>query len=528
MTQSRAESPNTAGLVIIGAGASGAHTLLSLLAELSSAARRAPQPLRICVIDRDPQFFTGIAYGDRSGSTALTLSTLHEFLPDEERARFVEWVAARQVLQDASIDSAWVQRHLAEITEGRWDQLFIPRRLYGAYLADRARTAMLAAQADGVAEFALISADVTAVAPSNDGYRVAASARDGRVVQIDAATVVLAIGSPPARRLAVRDGLTDDLVHDVYDPGLDATVEGLRRRLADLPVDGREILVVGGNAAALEFVLAGQGIVRDLRARLTVLSPSGRPRHWRRKKTGEIAHLDAVTALRSKASAGERVTAAMLYESVRSDLQDAVDSGTDLAVTRALFEAIPSFLGFLHDEDRAALVARYGPAITALLRQDCGDAVDILEASVATGAVVFEAGRYLACRREGRYFRVITTDDRGRQSLLDTRFGAIVGATGFERVSDTRSPLIRHLLQTGIVDASSSDAGLRVDGRFRAAPGLFVIGPLLAGNAHPNMLIWHAESVRRIMAIASEAASCIARELNARAPKDSLSATTNN
>jgi hypothetical protein len=42
------------------------------------------------------------------------------------------------------------------------------------------------------------------------------------------------------------------------------------------------------------------------------------------------------------------------------------------------------------------------------------------------------------------------------------------------------------------------------------------------------MLIWHAESVRRIMAIASEAAPFIARELSARARNDSLSATTNN
>ncbi|MDT5013425.1 MAG: hypothetical protein QOH57_5042, partial [Mycobacterium sp.] len=61
----------------------------------------------------------------------------------------------------------------------------------------------------------------------------------------------------------------------------------------------------------------------------------------------------------------------------------------------------------------------------------------------------------------------------------------------------------------------SSNTGLRVDSRFRAAPGLFVVGPLVAGNVGEDMVIWHAESVRRIMAIARAVAPSIAREMGA-------------
>ena len=312
MTRGLGVVPPEADLVIVGAGASGTHTLLSLLTELSSAGRRPPHPLRIVVIDRDPQFFTGIAYGNRSARTSLTLSTLKDFLPDDERARFTEWVTAHR----EAIDSAWSARHLADIAAGRWDQLFIPRRLYGAHLADRARTAILAAHSDRIAEVTVIGADVTAIDSSSIGYVVSAADPDGLAIQLNTAAVVLAIGSPPSRRLGVEDSLMGDLIHDLYDPGLDATLTQLRGKLGALPPNERRILVVGGNAAALEFVLASQEILRELQAQVTVLSPAGRPRHWRRKKDDEAARLRAITALKDKLDDGGRVSAAELYEAV--------------------------------------------------------------------------------------------------------------------------------------------------------------------------------------------------------------------
>ena len=506
-------SPRTADLAIVGAGASAAHTLLALLLELSSTAAKGTRPARILVIDRDPQFFSGVAYGNRSGRASLTLSTLNQFLPDAERTRFTAWVESRRGGLQLTADPAWVDRHLADISTGRWEELVIPRRWYGEYLADCVRMAMHDARSAGVAEVALLTADVTSIDRSNGRLVVTAVTRDGHNTQVDTAAAVLAVGSPPTRRLPADDVTADGLFHDIYDPGLDATLAQVHGRLLDLPVDGRRILVVGGNASALEFVLASRGLIRQLGARLTVLSPAGRPRHWRRRTAGEVAELAEVEALRSEARNGERITAAGLYEAVASDLRAAVSAGTDVSAVPAIIESIPFFLGRLDEEERAAIAARHGLPITNLLRQDCGDAVEVLESSVETGAVDFQPGRLLHCRAEGQYFDVTARDDRGRVRHLDTRYGAIVGAIGFEGISGTRAPLIQQLLTAGIVDASSSDAGIRVDSEYRAAPGVFVVGPLLAGNAHPNMLVWHAESVRRIMAIAPRAASCIAREL---------------
>ena len=247
------------------------------------------------------------------------------------------------------------------------------------------------------------------------------------------------------------DGVVDGLVDDIYDPSLDATLRQLRRRLVDLPVDGREVLVVGGNAAALEFISASREVRRDLRARLTVLSPTGRPRHWRRRKDAEVAELVAIAALRTQAAGGETVTAKHLYEAVAADLEAAVDAGTDVAAVQEIVTSIPFFLPLFDAKDRAALAGRYGIPISNLLRQDCGDGIAIIEAAIDTGAVVFRAGRYRHCRPEGRYFRVTATDEDGRQDVHDTRYGAIVGAIGFEGVSTTRAPVIQNLLRTGTV-----------------------------------------------------------------------------
>lgn len=503
--------PRTVDLAIVGAGASAGHTLLALLSRLSPTA--TSRPARILVVDRDPQFFSGVAYGHRSGRASLTLSTLAGFLPDDERRRFTAWVESHRdrLLPDA--DPAWVERHRADVTAGRWDGLFVPRRWYGEYLADRLRSAMRDAQAAGVAEVALLTAEVSSVDRSDGGLHVTARHDDGQTAQIDAAAVVLAIGSPSTRRLPAEDDAADGLFHDVYRPGLDATLSRLRDRLVELPVDRRRVLVVGGNASALEFVAAGQAVLRDTAARLTVLAPAGRPRNWRPRADGEVADLPAIEALRRTANGGRGITAAALHDAVVSDVRGAVRAGTDVAAVRELVAAVPHFLGHLDAAGRAELAARYGLRITSVLRQDCGDAVEILESAVAAGTVDFRAGRLLGCRPEGPCFRVTVRDDRGGERLLDSAYGAVVGAIGFERVSGTRAALLRRLLATGLVEPSSSDAGVRVDEGYRAAPGVFVVGPLLAGNAHPGWLVWHAESVRRIMTIASEASAPISREL---------------
>jgi uncharacterized NAD(P)/FAD-binding protein YdhS len=303
-------SDRTADLAIIGAGASGTHALLALINQLCDP--KPTRPLQIVIIEGDKQFFSGVAYGQRSGRAALTLSALKRFLPDEERVRFVDWLTSNgdAVTGNPGIDAAWVDRHRDDIVAGRWEHLCIPRRLYGEYLADRADTAIRHARSQGVADCVFVNAVVTAVHESGNRYLVKASNRRSEVCEIDVSAVVLAIGSPPVRRLHADDAGDDGFIQDIYDPGLESNLVRLGRRLAALSTADRNVLVVGGNASALEFLLAAsQRLIRDLNAHITVLSPTGRPRHWRRRKADEVAELSTLAALKMRASNGEKVTA---------------------------------------------------------------------------------------------------------------------------------------------------------------------------------------------------------------------------
>jgi len=176
------------------------------------------------------------------------------------------------VLSDPDLDEAWINRHREAIVSGQWEALFIPRRLYGTCLAECVRAAIWLARSQNVAEFTSINAAVTRLTESEGRYVLGIEHADGGAGEIDAAVVVLAIGSPPVRELtADGDAVADGLVGDVYDPGLEQTLARARARLEDLPHTDGKVLVVGGNAAALEFVLAAHTLIRNLGATVTVL-----------------------------------------------------------------------------------------------------------------------------------------------------------------------------------------------------------------------------------------------------------------
>ena len=99
--QSPESPPLTAtyDLAIIGAGISSAYTLMhyiSLLEQqslLSKAAGKEHRPVKIVVTERSSEFWTGIPYGGRSGSNALLISPLHEFIPQQlERGQVISWL----------------------------------------------------------------------------------------------------------------------------------------------------------------------------------------------------------------------------------------------------------------------------------------------------------------------------------------------------------------------------------------------------------------------------------------------------
>ena len=173
----RLQSEKCYDLAIIGAGISSAYTLIhyvSLLESSSSvtlvsaAAEKQHQPVKILVTEKSDEFWTGIPYGSRSGRNASLISPLKEFIPQQqEREHFIEWlnqnrewVFDSQKYSNGRLSNKWLEANGAAMSEGRWDDLFIPRHTFGLYLKQRVTNLLETATAKGLIEVDLLTVDV--------------------------------------------------------------------------------------------------------------------------------------------------------------------------------------------------------------------------------------------------------------------------------------------------------------------------------------------------------------------------------
>lgn len=554
----RNSSTHDVDIAVLGSGASGTHGLLRTISLLRDRKSSFDGAFRITVIDRDEQFHSGVPYGHRSGRSSLLISALESFLPDRERSEFIGWLEERreEMLGWAAdgrtpdsplatlMDRDWILRHEDAVRAGRWDDLYLPRRLYGHYLSELVEQTLDAAR--GLVEVDFVHADVNEVVSDGSGG-VHLRERDGEggvQFELHAHSVLLAIGSPPVRHLAVSDDavgtgsnsraagqsnidelLDAGLVTDIHTPEIEHVIGKIRARLELLPAEKRTILLIGGNADALEFLLASHKLRQDTGARLHILSSRGRPHYWHHDKPGEQASTPILNRLFASAEAGTPLRARDLHAAVRAELTAAFAQGNVNSTIAALITAVGSSLRYMDDFELYSMATDQGMAISDLLRRAGGDSLDFLAEGIAEGSITCIPGRFREAHvREDRLFATVdqlpgsATDPNDEAASNDAQRGTdhgyavIVNGTGFERVTDTRSPLLRQMLGSGTVRASASRTGLALDERFRAAPGIFVLGPLIAGHHHGGSAYWHIESVARIIGLADAVADSLVTE----------------
>ncbi len=136
-------APTQYDLAFIGAGISSAYTLIHLMEGL----RDGPlprRPLRLLVIEKDREFWTGVPYGRRSGTTSLIITSLNDFLPASEMGAFSSWLAQNRELLLAEFEmhggllaAEWIRGHGQDLHLGACEELYLPRFFFGAYLKER-------------------------------------------------------------------------------------------------------------------------------------------------------------------------------------------------------------------------------------------------------------------------------------------------------------------------------------------------------------------------------------------------------
>ncbi|UEJ81144.1 FAD/NAD(P)-binding protein [Brachybacterium halotolerans subsp. kimchii] len=554
----------SADVIIVGAGVSGTSTLLRLLEEQRTGATGTDR-LRVAVIDRSDDMFTGLPYGSRSGGASLIVTSLDEFLPDGIRQDFIAWLEARKeriLAADASlgISPHWAEEHAEEIRGGQWDSLFIPRRLFGHFLRGRvedilastsdveviritgeasalrrmgtAARAGAAARADGGADAGaeggieiLVAAQgaLPGNATADGGIRSAADGTDDArrgMTRVRGRSVVLAVGSPPTRMLGhdPANAGSGRFLDDTHVHGMDHLLQEARAAIRAMPEGAsRDILVVGANADALELLHATvrAGLERAWDHHVTILATHGIPDAWTvhpdRRSEYRSRHLADYAARTPDA----KLTARAVYDAVVRDVDDAMASGfCEQDTVDELKELCSQLLERLPAPEQKLYVDVYGTKVGRFARPTGGDYQRTASELLESGRVHAERGHFEHAENSAAGWRVTTSTEEGI-STLERTFGVIINCAGFENVAETRDGFLRSLQDESGLRSSTSRTGFEVDEHFQAAPGVFVAGPLLAGNLNSALRVWHLESCRRILAMADTIGAEIAAHLRA-------------
>ena len=422
----------------------------------------------------------------------------------------------------------WLERHRTEIDRDELGGLFLPRLVFGQFLRERWTDAVETLGSLGVAVSALAAEVVDVVPAGSDRWRVQLAGRD----PLDADAVLLAVGNVTAPAPEVVADHPGYLSFEVARE-LAAAEPRLATRLATLPPGSRRIAVLGSSAAATEFLYAVEGSeFAGLVDELVVLSPSGRIADGlpsAQVTPCVLRHLPALLAAveAEGQTSVPALTSARLVEAVVADAAEAKRLGYTivdlLPATRAtppptsanLAHWFGRLFACLPPAEKRAFVSADFKAYRETVRHTSTDYAEAVARLRGRGQLTVLAARVGELRPAPDGGLTVRYEAAGRMRELGA--GIVVDCRGFAGVADGAHPTVQRLLRTGTVRANETGRGLAVDDDLAAAPGLFVLGPLLAGTAHGTDYIWFLENVPRIHQLAERVAAAMWHRLGVRA-----------
>lgn len=402
--------------------------------------------LAVTLIERSGSFGPGLAYGVAAGSPgALHLlntpaGRMSAFAADPEH--FVRWAQGRGLAA----------------TGGS----FLPRAVYGAYLAEllRAAGACPAGQVTGPG-IACLTGQVVAVEPAAAGVLVRLA--DGRRLDFDRAA--LCVGNLPPAGLAEAAGLPGDRY--VADPWrLDVAAID---RAAPVMLLGSGL---GGLDVATTLAAAGQRGTMHLVSRHGLLPQAHRPA----ARPGSYP---------PPAVAAWPASARGLLAALRAELRRAAAAGFDWReVVASLRAATPGLWQRLPIAERERFLRHLRPYWDSHRHRAAPETHRLIAGLRAEGRLQVHAGRLAAVDAVDAGLRV-TLARGGVTRTLEV--GALINCTG--PAADLRrceDPLLAELLARGLARADPLGLGLVADDDGR-----------LVGDAGPSELLWLAGPLRR-------------------------------
>lgn len=414
-------------VAVVGGGFSGTLLAINLL--------RHDGPRATLVERNGGQVARGVAYGTAHAEHLLNVRAGNMSAMPDDPGHFVRWLE---------------HRALGDRTT------FVPRRVYGAYLADL----LAEARAANPGRLTLVEGEAVGLDRAEAGWRLALA--DGRSLAAD--TAVLALGNLPPHTPAGLDPAALPPGTYLPDPWSGDVAAGLG------PDD--TIVLVGSGLTAIDVALTLD--TAGFRGRIAAISRRGlAPRRHadvppspglREKPAGSLSAL--VAHVRSRA--GETGWRAAVDE--LRPVTQMMWGGADTP-TRARFLRHLRPFWDVHRH-------RLAPAVA-----------DRIDAMVADGRLGFAAGKLAGATPRGDGVR-LSWRPRGRDAIVTTDAARIVNCTGPQGdLLRSPEPLVRRLLAASTIRPDALRIGLDVDAQSRviandgaAADDLYCIGPMTRGD----------------------------------------------
>ena len=513
-------------IAVIGSGIACSMTLCQLAENLKRTCA-GNRKLRIAVIEKEGEFWSGVPYGRRSIIGALTFQKLQEFLDEPVRTSFIKWLEAnkqcwfQEFREMGGLAAAqWIRDNQPFMERGQWSELYLPRYLFGTYISSCTARAMDELTSSGLAAVTLLHGEATGIVHEHDrSYAITVEDADGTPISLHARRVVLAIGSPPQRSIqssavASRQGHT--YINDLYFPSERVNVERIQQALASLPEkEMANVLIVGSNASSLEilYLINYRPEIKNLINSVVVISRSGLLPYKICEETVDF-DLAALRALyKNGASSADELMAA-----ITSDLRRAEESRVNIAdLHHAVGALVGQLIGIMDVTEQEKFVCRHGVTFSRLLRRAGRDTRNAADELVSQGMLTIVKGEFrkLGPSPSGKDFVSATYAGPGCQGDVThpVPFSLVINCGGFEEMAGCSSRLINNLISNGLCKVNSTNRGFLVNDRLEARDNLYVIGPLVGGNFNDRIRFWHVESAFRMLGLSKLLADCLIHSL---------------
>jgi uncharacterized NAD(P)/FAD-binding protein YdhS len=499
-------SPQSFDAVLVGSGLSATYTTIRLLEHL--LATEARHGVRIATVERASEFHTGIPYGHRSGTNALLITSLKDFIPSPERELFTQWLSDnRHWMFDSFRSNAgalsieWLKVHHDAIEAGDWNDLYVPRYLFGLFLKERVTSLLAQAEKRSLVVHTYVNAEVVDIEHVNDQYEISLST-GGPVLRSSA--VVLAVGMPVP--LSQFSNLPTDaapsacLIDDPYLPTVLVTMHRVREQLRQ--AGGGTVLLIGANASTMEmlFRFSDDAEINSLVTKFYVASPKGALPERLVDPDSTVhfvaRHLEALNG-------SDSLTAKGVYEAALQDIAEGTTQQLTISDTLTpIFQAMGAVVQQLSREEKLEFAGVWGSDLGRYQRRAGTEYSDLVELLHRNGRLEVLAARFVglgSCDDTGVRVRYTAgSDSVVRES--PTPMLVVVNCSGSGSLNAAGAAgVVESLVKRGLVRVNASARGLELDDTLQAHENLYVVGPLMSGNVIAESPVWHMEHCGRII-----------------------------